>query len=146
MQPAVVMRRRLLAAFASTTLLLVSSAALAAESFRGNTRSHVFHQSSCRYYSCTNCTAKFASAREAVENGYRPCGICEPGGASRETTANSAAYVGNTNSHKFIELHAGTRGVPTALRSSILEMKQSRRATPPVVVVNPEAQGPANFA
>jgi methylphosphotriester-DNA--protein-cysteine methyltransferase len=74
----------------------------AAGPLRGNTKSRVFHQESCRYYTCTNCTAKFATAREAVDSGYRPCGVCEPGSGGRETArASGAAFVGNTSSHKF---------------------------------------------
>lgn len=73
-----------------------------AQPFRGNTRTRVFHQSSCRYYTCTNCTAKFATAAEARSSGYRPCGVCEPGGSSASSvTADDAPYRGNTNSHKF---------------------------------------------
>jgi methylphosphotriester-DNA--protein-cysteine methyltransferase len=72
---------------------------MAGEAFRGNTRSHVFHQSSCRYYACTNCTAKFDTAREAIEAGYRPCGVCNP--AEEREVRSDAAFVGNTNTHRF---------------------------------------------
>lgn len=97
------MKRGRSVAVAAGILWLLSFAAGGAEPLRGNTRSRVFHQSSCRYYKCTNCTAKFASAREAVDSGYRPCGICEPGGGARSESSRSAtaAYVGNTNTHKF---------------------------------------------
>ena len=94
------LKKRFVAVLASVTLLLSSNAG-GAQPFRGNTRSHVFHQSSCRYYSCPNCTARFSSAREAIENGYRPCGICDPAGKPRETARIGAAFVGNTKSHKF---------------------------------------------
>jgi methylphosphotriester-DNA--protein-cysteine methyltransferase len=77
-------------------LLLVALTA-AGETFHGNTRSHVFHQSTCRYYSCANCTAQFATAREAIEHGYRPCGICKP----RDSAVAEAGYVGNSSTHKF---------------------------------------------
>lgn len=74
----------------------------ASEGFRGNTNSHVFHQSSCRYYTCKNCTAKFATAAEAIENGYRPCGICEPGdSAAPKAKSSDSRFSGNTNTHKF---------------------------------------------
>lgn len=50
----------------------------AAAAYRGNTNTHKFHKQSCRYFNCPNCTAKFATRQEAIEAGYRPCGICEP--------------------------------------------------------------------
>jgi len=46
--------------------------------YRGNTNSYKFHKRACRYYSCKNCTAKFATREEAIEAGYRPCGTCDP--------------------------------------------------------------------
>jgi hypothetical protein len=46
--------------------------------YSGNTNTHKFHVRTCRYSHCTNCTATFATRREAIEAGYRPCGICEP--------------------------------------------------------------------
>ena len=76
--------------------LLVPALAVLAETYRGNTQSRVFHQSSCRYYSCKNCTATFSSAAEARKHGYRPCGICEPGDEVAAKT-----YSGNTSSRKF---------------------------------------------
>jgi methylphosphotriester-DNA--protein-cysteine methyltransferase len=76
----------------------------------GNTRSRIFHQSSCRYYSCPNCTARFDTEREARENGYRPCGVCNPGSAVREEMKIDAAYVGNTRSHKFHSSHCRYAG------------------------------------
>lgn len=44
----------------------------------GNTNTHKFHASTCRYADCTNCTAAFATREEALAGGYRPCGICDP--------------------------------------------------------------------
>ena len=44
----------------------------------GNIRSKVFHQSSCRYYNCKNCTVLFNSRTEAIAAGHRPCKICKP--------------------------------------------------------------------
>jgi len=78
-------------------LILGAITAARAETYSGNTKSRVFHQSSCRYYACKNCTARFASAGEAVERGYRACGICRPAG--KQTT--EEAYSGNTRSRKF---------------------------------------------
>ena len=46
--------------------------------YHGNTNSHVFHRPSCKYYSCRNCTKDFKSRRDAIINGYKPCGICKP--------------------------------------------------------------------
>lgn len=84
-----------------------------AQPFRGNTQTKVFHQSSCRYYTCTNCTAKFATAAEARESGYRPCGVCEPGGASSKSVAAAdAPYRGNTNTHKFHRSSCRYAGCP----------------------------------
>lgn len=83
-------------------ILAITICTSGAEPFHGNTRSRIFHQSSCRYYSCPNCTAKFATAREAVNSGYRPCALCQPDGTrSTESTKIASAYVGNIRSHKF---------------------------------------------
>jgi hypothetical protein len=46
--------------------------------YAGNTSSKKFHATSCRYYSCTNCTAYFATRDEASEAGYVPGGCCRP--------------------------------------------------------------------
>jgi len=46
--------------------------------YSGNTKSGVFHKSSCRYYNCKNCTAVFGSRDEAIKAGYKPCKICKP--------------------------------------------------------------------
>ena len=45
--------------------------------YHGNISSHVFHRPSCKYYSCRNCTKDFKSRRDAIINGYKPCGICK---------------------------------------------------------------------
>ncbi|HEX8617522.1 MAG TPA: hypothetical protein VF911_08050 [Thermoanaerobaculia bacterium] len=44
----------------------------------GNVNTHKFHERSCRYAGCTNCTAHFASRTEAVSEGFRPGGCCNP--------------------------------------------------------------------
>jgi hypothetical protein len=44
----------------------------------GNTNTHRFHALSCRYATCPNCRAKFATWQEAIDEGYRACGICNP--------------------------------------------------------------------
>ena len=47
-----------------------------AETFHGNTRSHVFHGSGCKDFNCPNCTVIFKSKQEATEAGYRPHKSC----------------------------------------------------------------------
>lgn len=44
----------------------------------GNVKSKVFHQSDCKYYDCKNCTAEFSSRKDALQNGYKSCGLCKP--------------------------------------------------------------------
>ncbi|HEX6160179.1 MAG TPA: hypothetical protein VF111_08445 [Thermoanaerobaculia bacterium] len=65
---------------AETIVYAAASAPRAAPevSYRGNTNTHKFHRKGCRYYSCPNCTAKFATREEAIKAGYRPCGTCDP--------------------------------------------------------------------
>ncbi|EMS78418.1 thermonuclease family protein [Desulfotignum phosphitoxidans] len=46
--------------------------------YHGNTRSMVFHQSSCEHFNCKNCTEVFDSRETALKAGYRPCGGCNP--------------------------------------------------------------------
>lgn len=59
----------------STPAPLVSPSAIAGP-FHGNRTSHVYHRSTCRNYSCTNCTALFATEDEARKAGYKPAGDC----------------------------------------------------------------------
>lgn len=44
----------------------------------GNARSRVFHQPDCPAASCKHCTARFESAQQAIDAGYRPHGACDP--------------------------------------------------------------------
>jgi micrococcal nuclease len=46
--------------------------------YHGNVSSKVFHQPSCKDYNCKNCTVIFRSREEAINQGYRPCGGCNP--------------------------------------------------------------------
>lgn len=46
--------------------------------YSANTKTHKFHRDTCRYFSCSNCTAKFATRDEAIAAGYRPGGCCDP--------------------------------------------------------------------
>lgn len=55
-----------------------SSTAATTTLYHGNTRSGVFHQSSCKDFNCKNCTIGISSREQAVSSGYRPCGMCRP--------------------------------------------------------------------
>jgi len=57
-------------------ITLLTITALANDPLHGNARSRVFHNSNCRYYDCPNCYIIFNSRKEAIEAGFRPCGIC----------------------------------------------------------------------
>ncbi len=46
--------------------------------FVGNTQSHIFHLSSCRYFGCKHCTVFFKSRDDAIDAGYRPGKCCDP--------------------------------------------------------------------
>ena len=60
-------------------LLLLTAAAVAAQAvYRGNVQTGIFHQQSCRYFSCNNCTAVFDSLEAALQAGFRPCKVCRP--------------------------------------------------------------------
>jgi micrococcal nuclease len=54
------------------------SKAIVPGAYHGNTRSMVFHQSSCKHFNCKNCTEVFDSREAAIKAGYRPCGNCKP--------------------------------------------------------------------
>lgn len=49
-----------------------------AHAYAGNTNSKKFHLRTCRYYSCKNCKAYFATREEAIAAGYSPAGCCDP--------------------------------------------------------------------
>ncbi len=44
----------------------------------GNTKSKVFHKTNCKSFNSITCTSLFNSHSEAVNAGYKPCGICKP--------------------------------------------------------------------
>jgi endonuclease YncB( thermonuclease family) len=46
--------------------------------YHGNRKSAVFHAPGCKAYNCKNCTVVFHSRAQAIDNGYRPCKICNP--------------------------------------------------------------------
>lgn len=94
------MRHALRAVSFAAILVALATAAFAA-TYRGNTQSRVFHQSTCRYYTCKNCTVEFSSSAEAIERGYRPCGVCRPGGGESTAAQVESGYSGNTSSRKF---------------------------------------------
>jgi hypothetical protein len=82
-------------------LLLAASLAASGAEYHGNTESKAFHQASCRYYNCKNCTAVFRSVDEAIQYGYHACGSCRPSGAPQSFANVEARYSGNTSSRKF---------------------------------------------
>ncbi len=84
--------------------ILVACAGLtsARQPFHGNARTGVYHQSSCRYYSCPNCTVRLDSAEEAKEQGFRPCKVCNPDdGSEKKTVKPRSPYIGDVESHHF---------------------------------------------
>ncbi|MBU2455440.1 MAG: hypothetical protein KJ668_19205, partial [Proteobacteria bacterium] len=44
----------------------------------GNTGSLVFHTSDCNFSKSKHCTEVFTSREKAIQEGYKPCGICNP--------------------------------------------------------------------
>jgi len=44
----------------------------------GNTGSLVFHSSGCKFSKSKKCTAVFNNREQAIQEGYKPCGICKP--------------------------------------------------------------------
>lgn len=83
--------------------LLVPALALFAETYRGNTRSRVFHAPSCQHYTCKHCTTTFPSAAEAIERGYHPCGTCRPADSAKNRVKGESeeAYAANTKTRNF---------------------------------------------
>lgn len=55
-----------------------TAAAISRTLYHGNTRSGVFHQSTCKDFNCKNCTIGLSTREEAINSGYRPCGMCRP--------------------------------------------------------------------
>ena len=46
--------------------------------YHGNISSHVFHRPSCKHYDCQNCIHPFTNRNDAIQAGYKQCGICKP--------------------------------------------------------------------
>ena len=44
----------------------------------GNTGTYVFHSSDCKFSKSKKCTSFFNTREEAIQEGYKPCGICKP--------------------------------------------------------------------
>jgi hypothetical protein len=44
----------------------------------GNVNTHKFHRKTCRYAKCPNCRVHFHTRDEALQEGFRPCGVCDP--------------------------------------------------------------------
>ena len=93
------------AALVALLMALCGLSAIAGQPYHGNARSKVFHSPSCRYYDCDNCYVELSSVKEALRQGFRPCGICRPSdvsAASTRSTRDAAAhYVGNSRSRVF---------------------------------------------
>lgn len=49
-----------------------------APAFAGNTDTFVFHSISCNFSKGKKCTGRFATRDEAIDQGYKPCKICNP--------------------------------------------------------------------
>ena len=68
----------------STSLVLLSAfmiiglAGASTGPYHGNAKSHIFHNPSCRYYTCKACTVTFGTRGAAVVAGYRPFRTCKP--------------------------------------------------------------------
>ncbi len=65
---------------ASLLLMLgMAYAVMAAGELHGNAKSRIYHNSSCRYYTCRNCTVVFAADQEARAAGFSLRRICGGG-------------------------------------------------------------------
>lgn len=59
-------------------LVLVSlSSASQTAPLSGNPSSKIYHNSSCRYYTCKACTVQFSTSEAAKRQGYRACKVCK---------------------------------------------------------------------
>lgn len=69
-------RQRIAAAALFVLLTGMAVVASAVGEYHGNARSRIYHNSSCRYYDCRNCTVVFSSAKAARAAGFRACKAC----------------------------------------------------------------------
>lgn len=60
------------------SLLRPRNAAPVGGGYFGNPESMVFHRQECRLYSPGEEVPFFRDRQSAVEQGYRPCGVCSP--------------------------------------------------------------------
>ena len=60
------------------TSIQIDSKTISSGVYRGNTKSYVFHQESCKDFNCKNCKEVFKKREEAISAGYNPCGGCRP--------------------------------------------------------------------
>jgi len=49
-----------------------------ARGYSGNVNSRVFHDAECKHFDCKNCLEQFSEREQALQKGYRPCGMCSP--------------------------------------------------------------------
>ncbi|WDP92953.1 MAG: hypothetical protein HUN04_25790 [Desulfobacter sp.] len=50
----------------------------AAPQFKGNAETLVFHSIDCKFAQGKKCTAEFATREAALDQGYKPCKVCNP--------------------------------------------------------------------
>jgi hypothetical protein len=69
-------------------VLLFSSPGMASGNvYHGNWASRIYHNSTCKYFTCKRCTVNFSSAGEAEASGYRACKVCGGGTAEKREAA-----------------------------------------------------------
>jgi len=64
--------------FNKTTRVDNNKCASAQTTVYGNTKSNVFHKSTCKSFNSITCTALFNSHSEAINAGFKACRICKP--------------------------------------------------------------------
>jgi len=53
-----------------------SEAPQAGHAYSGNAQSGIYHNRSCRYFTCKACTVRLASPAEARQKSFRACKVC----------------------------------------------------------------------
>jgi|GEM_PF-2210733 len=64
--------------FSKTANVNNAKCSTAATTVYGNTKSNVFHKTTCKSFNSISCTALFNSHSEATSAGFTPCKICKP--------------------------------------------------------------------